>query len=174
MSGQITIKQALNKAYRKLRPTRAEIEALKVHFMTMLNRANPQESEEYHKGLLKDFLNSTAYSNYFINPKGRIDLVIHNDKKPKSSIGVIIEVKGPGNKVEMPTQENLNKKGTQELLLYYLRERVTEQNINIKHLIVTNLYEWFIFDAKEFEKIAENKQLIPILIFHVMFLLHFL
>jgi len=47
----------------------------------------------------------------------------------------------------------------QELLLYFLRERVTKKNIDIKHLIVTDFYEWFIFDAIEFEKIAENAKL---------------
>jgi len=159
MSGQIDIKQSLNKAYRKQRPTRAEIETLKLGLITMLDRANPKESEEYHKGLLRDFLNNTAYSNYFINTKGRSDLVIHNDKNPKSTVGVIIEAKGPGNKTEMPTIDNLNKKAMQELLLYFLRERITNKNIDIKHLIATNFYEWFIFDAKEFDKLAENTKL---------------
>jgi len=159
MSGQIDIKQSLKKAYRKLRPTRAEIEKLKLEFVKMLDRANPKESEEYHKGLLKDFLINTAYSNYFINTKGRIDLVIHNDKNQKSSVGVIIEVKGPGNKTEMPTTDNLNKKAMQELLLYFLRERLAKKNFEIKHLIATNFYEWFIFDANEFEKLAENAKL---------------
>jgi Alw26I/Eco31I/Esp3I family type II restriction m6 adenine DNA methyltransferase len=158
-SGQIDIKQSLNKAYRKQRPTRAEIELVRLEFTKMLDRANLKESEEYHKSLLKDFLINTAYSNYFINTKGRIDLVIHNDKNQKSSVGVIIEVKGPGNKTEMPTTDNLNKKAMQELLLYFLRERLTKKNFEIKHLIATNFYEWFIFDANEFEKLAENAKL---------------
>ena len=125
----------------------------------MLDRANLKESEEYHKGLLKDFLKDTAFSNYYINTKERIDLVIHNDKNQTSSVGVIIEVKSPGNKIEMPTIDDLNKKATQELLLYFLRERVTYKNFEIKRLIATNLYEWFIFDASEFEKIAGNPEL---------------
>jgi hypothetical protein len=49
----------------------------------------------------------------------------------------------------------------QELVLYYLRERITHKNIHIKHLIATNINEWFIFDAHIFEKsFAENKQLL--------------
>ena len=159
MSGQIEIKQSLNKAYRKQRPTRAEIELVRLEFTKMLDRANPKESEEYHKSLLKEFFINTAYSNYFINTKGRSDLVIHNDKSPKSTVGVIIEAKGPGNKTEMPTVDNLNKKGMQQLLLYFLRERFTEKNIELKHLIVTNLNEWFIFDAKEFENITDNPKI---------------
>jgi adenine-specific DNA-methyltransferase len=156
---QIDIKQSLKKAYRKQRPTRADIELLKLELVKMLDEANHKESEEYHKGLLRDFLTKTAYSDYFINTKDRSDLVIHNDKNSKSSVGVIIEVKRPGNKTEMPTTDNLNKKGTQELLLYFLRERVTKKNFEIKHLIVTNFNEWFIFDASEFEKIAGNPEL---------------
>lgn len=159
INAQINIKQALNKAFRKQRPTRAEIERLQIELSKMLEEANPKESEEYHKGLLKDFLNNTAYGNYFINTKDRSDLVIHIDKASRSNAGVIIETKNPTNKAEMPTTGNLNKKATQELLLYFLRERITNRNFDVKHLIATNLYEWFIFDAHEFEKIAENPKL---------------
>jgi len=160
VSGQIDIKQALKKAYRKQRPTRAEIELLKHELVKMLEETNPKESEEYHKGLLKDFLKNSAYADYFINTKDRKDLVIHNDEDSKSSVGVIIETKRPSNKAEMPTINNLNKKATQELLLYFLRERVTKKNLDIKHLIATNLYEWFIFDAHEFKRFAEDKKLV--------------
>jgi adenine-specific DNA-methyltransferase len=156
---QIDIKHSLKKAYRKQRPTRAEIELLKLELENLLKEANPKESEEYHKGLLRDFLKKTAYSDYFINTKDRSDLVIHNGKDSKSSVGVIIETKRPGNKTEMPTIDNLNKKATQELLLYFLRERISNKNNEIKYLIATNLYEWFIFDATEFERFAEDKKL---------------
>jgi len=159
VSGQIDIKQSLKKAYRKQRPTRAEIELLRHELVKLLEEANPKESEEYHKGLLKDFLKKTAYTDYFINTKDRSDLVIHNGKNSKSSVGVIIETKRPSNKAEMPTNDNLNKKGMQELLLYFLRERITQKNFEIKHLAITNFYKWFIFDAIEFEKIAEDPEL---------------
>ncbi|MBG0746691.1 MAG: class I SAM-dependent DNA methyltransferase, partial [Planktothrix agardhii KL2] len=52
-------------------------------------------------------------------------------------------------------------KALQELVLYFLRERITNNNLEIKHLIATNINEWFIFDAQIFEKyFCENKQLI--------------
>jgi len=159
MSGQIDIKKSLNKAYRKQRATREEIELLRTELVRMLDEVNPKESEEYHKGLLKDFLKKTAYGPYFMNPKERSDLVIHNGRNSKSSAGVIIETKGPSNKAEMPTTDDLNKKGMQQLVLYFLRERITEKNFEIRHLIITNLYEWFIFDAREFEKIVEGAKL---------------
>ena len=134
MSGQIDIKRSLKKAYRKQRTTRAEMELLRSELVKMLGEANLNESEEYHKGLLKDFLKKIAYNNYFINTKDRSDLVIHNGENSKSSVGVIIETKRPGNKTGMPTIDDVNKKATQELLLYFLRERVTKKNFEIKNL----------------------------------------
>ncbi|MEQ8714821.1 MAG: TaqI-like C-terminal specificity domain-containing protein, partial [Cyclobacteriaceae bacterium] len=52
-------------------------------------------------------------------------------------------------------------KAFQELVLYYLRERITTNNLNIKYLIATNINEWFIFDAQLFEKeFAQSKSLV--------------
>jgi hypothetical protein len=68
------------------------------------------------------------------------------------AIGVIFEVKRPANVNEMITQNDLNKKALHEMILYYMRERVTNQNLEIKHLLATNGYKWFIFDATEFER----------------------
>lgn len=57
--------------------------------------------------------------------------------------------------------ENVNTKAFQELLLYYLRERVVHKNLEIRHLVVTNINEWYIFDANHFEKLfAQNKSLV--------------
>ena len=56
---------------------------------------------------------------------------------------------------------NLNTKAFHELILYYLRERITGNNLEIKYLIATNIFEWFIFDAHVFEKeFAQDKQLV--------------
>ena len=49
----------------------------------------------------------------------------------------------------------------QELLLYWLRERVGKKNIQLKKLIATNVYEFFIFDVQEFERVFySNKRLL--------------
>jgi len=39
-----------------------------------------------------------------------------------------------------------------ELIYYYLRERESHNNIDIKYLVATNNYEWFVFDEKDFDK----------------------
>jgi adenine-specific DNA-methyltransferase len=155
-------RQALNKAFLKVKPIRAEIAVFKSNLGEMLAGTHEGESEEFHKNLLSDFLKKTWYNpEFFVNTKGRNDLVIHTGDSDKTNVGVIIEVKSPTNRKEMPSHENLNSKAFQELLLYYLRERITLKNLDLKYLIATNLTDWFIFDALEFEKhFAQNKQLL--------------
>jgi hypothetical protein len=163
-------RKALNKAFLKVKPNRIEIERFKTNLITLLDRTNDTESEEFHKNLVIDFLKKTYYDpNHYINTKGRNDLVIHNGNNASSAVGVIIEAKKPTNKTEMiksfavgdsPQQmiSKLNTKAFQELVLYYLRERITHKNLEVKYLIATNINEWFIFDAALFDKLfAQNK-----------------
>ncbi len=176
MGDQISIlkpRKALNKAFLKVKPNRIEIERFKTHLTQLLDRINDAESEEFHKNLVIDFLKKTYYEpNYFINTKGRNDLVIHNSDKAAGTVGVIIEAKKPTNKGEMlraiapedtleQALSKINVKAFQELVLYYLRERITQKNIEIKYLIATNINEWFIFDATIFDRLfAQNKNLV--------------
>ncbi len=152
-------RKALNKAFLKIKPNRTHIEGFKTNLIKILDSINEKESEEFHKNLVIDFLKKTYYDpNYSVNTKGRNDLVIHNGKDAKSNVGVIIEAKSPINKTEMITVTNLNGKALQELVLYYMRERITHKNTELKHLVVTNINEWFVFDAQLFNKLfAENK-----------------
>lgn len=39
----------------------------------------------------------------------------------------------------MITTEKLNAKAFQELMLYYLEERITHKNLELKHLVITNI-----------------------------------
>jgi len=108
-------RQALNKAFLKVKPNRTEIEGFKTNLTQLLDRTNDTESEEFHKNLVIDFLKKTYYDpNNFINTKGRNDLVIHNGNNALSSVGVIIEAKKPTNKTEMITTKKLNVKAFQE------------------------------------------------------------
>ncbi len=158
----LTPKLALNKAYLKVKPQRSEFERFKANLNTLLARINPTESEEFHKNLISDFLKNTYYDpDYLINTKGRNDLVIYNGARLTDSVGVIFETKKPTNSAEMPTLNTLNSKALQELVLYYLRERITHNNLEVKHLVITNSDEWFIFDAVIFERLfAQNHALL--------------
>lgn len=155
-------RKALNKAFLKIKPNRSHIELFKSNLITILDAINEKETEEFHKNLVIDFLKKTYYDpHYFVNTKGRNDLVIHNGKDAKTTVGVIVEVKSPSNKSEMISVDNLNGKALQELVLYYLRERITHKNTDLKQLVVTNIYEWFVFDAQHFNSLfAENKKLV--------------
>ena len=155
-------RKALNKAFLKVKPNRSQIEHFKKNLKELLDRTNDTESEEFHKNLVIDFLKKTYYDpDHFINTKGRNDLVIHNGNKAKSTVGVIIEAKKPTNKAEMLSKEKVNVKAFQELVLYYLRERISQKNLEVKYVIATNINEWYIFDANFFEKtFAQNKALV--------------
>src|SRR5690606_37539100 len=121
--------KALNLAFRKVKPQRTEIESFKANLIHLLDQINLKESEEFHKNIISKFLHDTYYDKrFYINTKHRNDLVIHNDKTAKSSVGVIIEAKSPANRSEMLTKSNINTKAFQELVLYYLRERITHKN----------------------------------------------
>lgn len=146
-------KKGLSKAYLKEKVARKDIMRLKTSLQHLHAKINEDESEEHLKNLISDFLDDTWYKGtYEINTKDRKDLVIHLGKTSKSPVGVLIEVKRPSNTSEMMSTDKNNTKALHELILYYLRERHEEDNIDIKNLIITNIYEWYIFDEKWFEK----------------------
>jgi hypothetical protein len=159
---QLSPRKSLNKAYLKVKPSRSEIELFKKNLIGLLDGVDESETEEHNKNDLSDFLKNTFYHpKFYINTKDRTDLMIYNGPDSKSLPGVLIEAKKPSNKTEMIRKENLNAKAFHELILYYLRERITNHNLEIKHLVATNIYEWFVFDAVLFEKIfAQDKKLV--------------
>ena len=159
---ELTIAKSLNKAYRQLSIDKQSFYTFKQQLGMLYEQIETIDTEEKLKGDLMDFLKLTFYGqSYKVSPNGRIDCAIHLGNSINTPIGVIFEVKMPTNVSEMITRSNLNRKALQELLLYYLRERVEKKNIQLKQLIVTNIYEFFIFDAKEFERaFYSNKKLL--------------
>ena len=144
---------SLNKAFLKVKPNRPEIELFKKNLIGLIDAIDEFELEEFHKNEVSKFLQNTYYSgNHYINTKDRKDLVIHNGTTASSTVGVIIEAKKPTNKAEMLRPDIINCKAFQELVYYYLQERITNKNTEIKHLIATNIYEWYIFDAQLIER----------------------
>jgi hypothetical protein len=146
-------KKSLNKAYLKEKVGRAAIESFKKQFITLLARVNEGESEENNKNIVADFLKNTWYKEqYEINTKGRTDLVIHTGRTANDPVGVILEVKKPSNRAEMISVAKPNTKALQELVLYYLRERIDHGAKFIRHLIITNIWEWYLIDEVWFEQ----------------------
>ncbi len=162
---KMNTRTALNPAYRKHKPLRKEV----TNFISELQNCitavklsdTNNESEEHIKHHFISFLKNTFYTNNYINTKDRIDLAIYSENNPKSDVSVLIEAKKPSNKAEFLKEDNLNKKALQELLLYYLRERLDNNNNSIKHLIATNGYEWYLFKGEDFYNyFFKNKALI--------------
>ena len=54
-------KQALSKAYLKVKPTRNDIELFKKNLLILSNKIDIQESEEHAKNNVRDFLLDTYY-----------------------------------------------------------------------------------------------------------------
>lgn len=162
---QLQPQKALNPAYKKFNPLQDNVD----DFVTKLEQCiksiqfvdEKNESEEHLKSPIRKFLSSTFYSENEINTRERIDLAVYLGKDASSDVGIIIEAKKPSNKTEFPTANKLNSKALQEILLYYLRERIDGKNNNIKHLVVTNGYEWFFFKAEDFYRLFyKNKALV--------------
>ena len=124
------IVNSLNKAFLKLKPSRSEINNFKTNLKRLFTLIDDKESEEYNKNLISDFLKDTYYQQaYFMNTKERKDLVIRNGALPNDTAGVIIETKKFSNKSEMITCENLNAKALQELVWYFLGERISQKTL---------------------------------------------
>lgn len=156
------LKQSINRNVEAIMPQDDQKEAFKNALESYFNKikANEHESEEFQKGVFKDFLEEIIPDKQ-INTRGKIDLAIYNGKSTESNVGVIVEYKKLDNKAEMMSLDNLNAKGFRELVAYYLRERVINKNIEVKKGIVTNGYQFFVIDSNELEKyFYKNKKLV--------------
>lgn len=155
----------LKASYQRLHIDRNKIELFKENikqaFQDIAIADKKKESEEHYKAIVRDFLLDTYYKgNHSINTQGRNDLVIHNGTNATSPVGIIIETKQPSNKSEMISPKNPNSKSFQQLISYFLKERFENKNLEIKHLIISNIYEWYIFDASDFERyFYDNKKI---------------
>lgn len=151
--------KSLNKAYLKQSLKREQIELFKANLARMFERIRSDEHEEHLKNIVSDFLKDTWYKlTNEINTSGRADLAIHNGTISSASVGVLIEVKRPTNKNEMISPERPNAKALHELLHYYMQERYIKDNKEIRHLIVCNIHEWYIFDSVDFERFFFGNQ----------------
>ncbi len=145
--------KSLSAAFYKLPVLQSEIEKLSSNLKTYINQGKDDESEEYHKGLIKDFLANTWYNpDYSVNTNGREDLVIYNGNGTESKPAVIIEAKSPANTSEMFSEKNLNCKALQECVYYFMQESLKFGNKEVKHIIITDYNDFYIFDAKDFSR----------------------
>lgn len=148
-----TPKQSLTKSHKRESVNATSFYAFKNALKELLDLVPNVPLERSLNGYYKPFLDNSLYKDYFsqIEENG-IDLTIHTGRKHNTPVGVLIELKHPENKSEMCSRDDINRKALRELLYYFMNERVLRENINVKYLIATNSYEYFIWDAQLFEK----------------------
>ena len=150
-------KESFGEVLRNYKPIDRHFEVFKSNLETFLGEVDEQESEEHQKYLVRDLLLKSFYQDgYQILPKGKQDFAIHLGKNNKSKVGAIIETKKPRNKSEMIAAAKPNAKALHELVLYYFDERVGANNFELKNLVITDFYHWYVFDANTFDRYFYN------------------
>ncbi len=98
---------------------------------------------------LKPYFEALTYNAQSYSQKGQsgMDLALMLEHSPS----VIIEAK-VFDSPAMITRNDINKKALHEAVLYFMRERHSGNN-TLYHIIITDFYNWFVFDAKDFEKL---------------------
>ncbi|GAA9263148.1 class I SAM-dependent DNA methyltransferase [Helicobacter pylori] len=128
------------------------IENFEKEINSLLENAPREDNEEFQKNIINSFLKN-AYS-YDCNTHERVDSAIYVDGKA----WVLIEVKALINKNEFPkNRENPLSKAFCQMVLYSLKE--TEKNNSIKHAIICNAHEFFLFDCRDLLLFKEDKRI---------------
>lgn len=155
--------KSIAKIYFRERPEANEVMAFRTAMQELLMRINPSEFEEFNKNLVAEFFNKSLYSgkHYMVNTYQRTDLAIYSEMGTHNEHPVVLfEFKGPS-RPDMVSKENLKKKALFELILYYIREEIGNHNTDIKHLVITNCWEYFVFEKRLFYQLfARNKRFV--------------
>jgi adenine-specific DNA-methyltransferase len=149
---EIPLADAFSAAHANATIDTAELNKFEAEVQLFLSQIDPTKEEEYIKNQTAYLLKNTLYPGtaYHINIDKRKDLVIRGGKSHTDNVAVILEFKSLKSP-DMVKQGKFNTKALHELVWYYMQER--EGNVFIKHLIITNSAEWFVFKASDFETI---------------------
>ncbi|WRC12040.1 class I SAM-dependent DNA methyltransferase [Helicobacter pylori] len=140
------------KKYNPPTPTKETIENFKKEINSLLENAPRQDDEEFQKNEINKFLKN-AYG-YDCNTNKKVDSAIYVDGKA----WVLIEVKALNNRNEFPkNRENPLSKAFCQIVLYFLKE--IENNNSLKHAIICNVHEFFLFDCKDLLFLKEDKRI---------------
>ncbi|MFP6176020.1 Eco57I restriction-modification methylase domain-containing protein [Helicobacter pylori] len=142
------------KKYNPQTPTTETIENFKKEINSLLENAPRQDDEEFQKNEINKFFLKTY--GYECNTNKKVDSAIYVDEE----VQVLIEVKALNNKTEFPkNRENPLSKAFCQMVLYFLEEIEKEKNNSLKHTIICNAHEFFLFDCKDLLFLKEDKRI---------------
>ncbi|MDO7811162.1 Eco57I restriction-modification methylase domain-containing protein [Helicobacter pylori] len=142
------------KKYNPPTPTKETIENFEKEINSLLENAPRQDDEEFQKNEINKFLKN-AYG-YDCNTRKKVDSAIRVD----GEVRVLIEVKALNKKTEFPkNRENPISKAFCQMVLYFLEEIEKEKNNSLKHTIICNVHEFFLFDCKDLLFLNDDKRI---------------
>ncbi|WP_187858061.1 class I SAM-dependent DNA methyltransferase [Helicobacter pylori] len=140
------------KKYNPQEPKEETIENFEKEINSLLENAKRQNYEESQKSKINEFLKNTYGYEYDIYEK--VDSAIYVDGK----VWVLIEVKALNNRNEFPKdRENPLSKAFCQMVFYFLE--AIKNNNSLKHAIICNAHEFFLFDCKDFCNLFQNEKI---------------
>ncbi|NHA45648.1 class I SAM-dependent DNA methyltransferase [Helicobacter pylori] len=140
------------KKYNPQTPKKETIENFEKEINSLLENAPRQNDEEFQKNEINSFLRKVY--DYDCNTNKKVDSAIYVDGKA----WVLIEVKALNNRDEFPKdRENPLSKAFCQMVFYFLKE--IENNNSLKHAIICNAHEFFLFDCKDLLFLKEDKRI---------------
>ncbi|GAA7451679.1 hypothetical protein HpBHB10_02000 [Helicobacter pylori] len=150
---RISLKDFIKK-YNPQEPKKETIENFEKEINSLLENAPRQDDEEFQKNEINKFLKNVY--GYDCNTYEKVDSAIYVDEE----VQVLIEVKALNNKTEFPkNRENPLSKAFCQMVLYFLEEIEKEKNNSLKHTIICNAHEFFLFDCKDLLFLKEDKRI---------------
>ncbi|WQT07481.1 class I SAM-dependent DNA methyltransferase [Helicobacter pylori] len=136
------------KKYNPQEPKKKTIENFEKEIKSLKN-AERQKNEEFQKNEINSFLRKVY--DYDCNTYEKVDSAIYVDKEA----WVLIEAKALNNRNEFPKDgENPLSKAFCQMVFYFLN--AIENNNSLKHAIICNAHEFFLFDCKDLLNLFQN------------------
>ncbi|GAA6952616.1 class I SAM-dependent DNA methyltransferase [Helicobacter pylori] len=137
------------KKYNPQKPKKETIENFEKEINRLLENAKRQDGEESQKSKINKFLENTY--GYDCDTNEKVDSAIYVDGKA----WVLIEVKALNNRNEFPKdRENPLSKAFCQMVFYFLD--AIKNNNSLKHAIICNAHEFFLFDCKDLLNLFQN------------------
>ncbi|GHR77983.1 type II restriction endonuclease Eco57I subunit R [Helicobacter pylori] len=144
----ISLKDFIKK-YNPQEPKKETIENFEKEINSLLENAKRRDGEEFQKNEINSFLKNTY--GYDCNTHEKVDSTIYVD----GEVRVLIEVKALNKKTEFPkNRENPLSKAFCQMVFYFLD--AIENNNSLKHAIICNAHEFFLFDCKDLLNLFQN------------------